>query len=53
MTCKMVDYSSRDFPHRSNEQHGDEYSPDIEYTLRSLKVETRSCKAYNNMIVQS
>jgi len=45
MTSKMVDYSSQDYPYRSDEQHGDGYSPDIADTLRSLKAEIRSCKA--------
>ena len=26
MTSKMVNYSSRDSPYRSDEKHGDEYS---------------------------
>ena len=53
MNRKMVDYSSRDSPYRSYEQHGDEYYPDMEDTLRSLKVEIKSCKANNDKLIQS
>ena len=49
----MVDYSSHDSPYRSVEQQGDEYSPDIADTLRSLKVEIKSCKVYNDKIFES
>ena len=37
MSRNMVDYSSQDSPYRSYEQHGDEYSPHIEDSLRCLK----------------
>ena len=53
MTRKMVDYSSRDSPYRSNEKNGDEYSPHIADTLRSLMAEIRSCKADNDRIILS
>ena len=53
MTSKMVDYSSRDSPYRSYEQHGEGYSPDITDTLRNLKSEIRSCKEDNDLIIQS
>lgn len=36
MMSRMVDYSSRDSPYKSGEQQGDEYSADIENTLRIL-----------------
>jgi len=49
----MVDCSSRDSPYRSYEKHGDEYSPHIKDTLRSLKVEIRSCKEDNHRIIHS
>jgi len=49
----MVEYSSRDSPYILDEKHGDEYSPHKENSLRSLKVEKRSCKANNNRIIQS
>lgn len=53
MMSRMVDYISRDSPYRSIENKGDEYSPDIEDTLRSLKAEIRSCKADNNKLIES
>lgn len=53
MTGKVVDYSSCDSRYRSYEQHRDEYSPHIADTLRSLKVEIRSWKADNDMVIQS
>lgn len=53
MTKKMVDYTSHDSPYRSYKQHGDEWSPGIADTLRSLKQEIRSCKADNDRIIQS
>ncbi len=51
MTRKMVDYSSRDSPYRSDEQHGDEYSFDIVDTLRSLKATIISFKVDNDEII--
>jgi len=45
MTSKMVEYSSRDSPYGSDEQCGVGHSSDLADTLRSLKVEIRSCKA--------
>ena len=53
MTSKMVDYSSRDSPYRLDEQHRDDYSPDIKNTLRSLKKEIRSWNLDNEKIIQS
>ena len=53
MTRKVVEYSSCDSPYKLDEQHVDQYSPHIEDTLRILKAETRSCKAYNGIIIQS
>lgn len=43
MTRRMVGYSLRDSPYKSDEKQGDEYSSDIAYTLRRLKVEFISC----------
>ena len=51
MTRKIVDYNSQYSPYRSDEQHGDGYSHDIAYTLKSLKAEIRSCKADNERII--
>ena len=53
MTSTMVDYSSCDSPYRSVEWQGDEYSPNLADTMRSLKVDIKSCKAYNNMLIES
>ena len=47
----MVDSSSRDSPYILDEQHGDEYSPDITDTLRSLKAKIKSYKADNENII--
>lgn len=52
MTSKMVDYSSRDSLYGLNEQRGVGYSSDLADTLRSLKEESRSCKEYNDKIMQ-
>lgn len=51
MTKKMVDYSSQDSPYRLNEQHIDEYSPDIADTLRILKENIIICKVDNDRII--
>ena len=51
MTSKMVDYNSHDSPYMLDEQPRDEYSSDIADTLRSLKVEIRSCKVDNDIII--
>ena len=48
----MGDYSSHDSPYILDEQHGDEYSPDIAVMMISLKAEIRSCKAENDKIIQ-
>jgi len=53
VTNRIVDYSSRDSPYRLDEKPREEYSPDIAYTLRSLKAKIRSCKADNDRIIQS
>lgn len=53
MTSKMVDYNSWDSSYRSDEQHGEGYSLDIEDTLRSLKEEIKSCEEDNDQIIQS
>jgi len=53
MNNKMVDYSSQDSPYRSDEHHGDGYSPDIVDTLRSLKEKLRNYKEYNDKIIQA
>lgn len=53
MTRRMVDYSSRDSPYRSNKKHGDEYSPDMADTLRRLEAEIKSCKVDNDRIILS
>jgi len=42
MTRKMVGYNSHDSPYISVGQQGEEYSPSIEDTLRSLREEIRS-----------
>lgn len=53
MMRKMVDYNSRDSPYRLIEYQGHEYSLDITNTLRSLKVDIRSCKAENDRLVEA
>jgi len=53
MNTKMVDYISLDSPYRSDEQHGDGYSPNIATTLRSLKEEIKSCKPNNDKVIHS
>ena len=53
MTSTIVDYSSCESPYGSAQHQGDEYSPDIANTLRSLKAKIRSCKAENNRIIES
>lgn len=56
---KIKDYEknsglhSCDSPYKSIEKQGDEYSPDIADTLRSLKVEIRSWRVDNDRIIQS
>ena len=52
MTTKMVNYNLRDSPYKSKDQHGDEYSPDIVDTLRSLKEKITSFKVDNDKIIQ-
>jgi len=49
----MVDYSSRDSPYKLDKKHGDEYSPHVTDTLRSLKAKIRSCKVDNDKIIPS
>lgn len=58
----MVEYSSHESPYniyvnsyeldRSVEQQGDDYSPDIVDTLRSLKEEIKSCKEDNSKLIE-
>lgn len=60
---KVVDYSSHDSQYkldvksveweRSVDQREEEYSPNLADTLRSLRVEIRSCKADNNMFIEA
>lgn len=50
MARKMVDYNSRDSPYKSVEKQGDEYSPDIANTLRSLNAQVRSFKVDNDRL---
>lgn len=49
MASNMVDY--KDSPYDSEEQYGVGNSSNLEITLRSLKEEIRSCKAYNDRII--
>lgn len=51
MASKMVDY--RDAPCESKEKYGVRNSSDLAVTLRSLKEEIRTCKAYNDRIISS
>ena len=51
MTSKMVDYSSRDSPYISDEQHGHEKYPKIADTLGILKAEIRIWKEDNDKII--
>lgn len=53
MIRKMVDYSSRDSPYKFVRQQGEEYSTDIEDTLRSLRAEIISCKVDNDRLVEA
>lgn len=47
----MVDY--KDSPYESEDQYGVGNSFDLVDTLRSLKEETMSCKADNDIIIQA
>lgn len=49
----MVDYISQDYLDRLDEKHGGGYSLDIVETLRSFKVQKRSCKVDNYIIIRS
>ena len=51
MTSKMVDYKYS--PYESDEQRGVGHSSDLEYTLRRLKEEIRSCKVDNDKIMHA
>jgi len=51
MPNKMVDY--KDSPYESEEQRGVGNSFNLVVTLRSLKEEIKSCKADNDLIMQS
>lgn len=48
-----MDYSSCDSPYKSVGQQGDEYSPDILNTLRSLREEIKSCKEDNGRFFEA
>lgn len=51
---KMVDYSSCDPPpYISVEHQGDEYSPGIADTLRSLSTQIKSYKENNDRLVEA
>lgn len=50
MTRKVVDYLES--PYASDEQCGVGDTSDLDNTLRSLREEIRSCKAYNDWIIQ-
>jgi len=52
ITSRMVGYSSRDPPYKSDEQQGHEYSPHIAYTLRRLKAEFRNYKVDNSKLIK-
>lgn len=52
MTRKMADYSSRDTPYRSVGQQGGDNSLGIAGTLRSLRVEIRSCNVDNDRLFE-
>jgi len=49
----MVESSSRDSPYRSDDERGVGNTFDLANTLRILKVEIRSCKADNDIIIQA
>jgi len=51
MASKMFDY--RYSPYESEEKYGVGNPSNLEFTLRSLKEEIRSCKAENDRIIQS
>lgn len=53
MMRKMVDYSSHESPYISVEKQGEEYSPGVADTLRSLRAKIRSCKADNCRLVEA
>lgn len=53
MTIGMVNYSSHDSPYRLDEQHSDEYSPNIVDRLRSSKAKIRICKEDNEFFIRS
>lgn len=48
----MVGYNSHDSPYISVGQQGEEYSPSIEDTLRSLREEIRSWKEENDRLLR-
>lgn len=52
MTRSMVDYSSLDSPYGSNDEHGVGNSFDLANALIKMKEELRSCKEYNERIMQ-
>jgi len=51
MASKMVDY--KDSPYESKDLYGVGNSFGLAVTLRSLKEEIRSCKAYNDITLQA
>jgi len=53
MMRKMVDCSSHDSPYRSIGKQGEEYSPGIAGTLRSLREKIKSCKEDNDRLVEA
>ena len=53
MTRKMLDYSSRDSPYKSVGKQGDECSPNIADTLRSLRENIRSHKVDNDKFIEA
>jgi len=63
MKTRMIDYNSHESSYRpyvnsmegerSIGHLGEEYSPDIVDTLRSLRVDIRSCKVDNNKLIEA
>jgi len=53
MMRKIVYYSSHESPYRSVGKQGDEHSLGVADTLRSLRVEIRSCKVDDDKLVEA
>jgi len=53
MIRKKVDYSPHDPPYKSVGKQGEGYSPDIENTIRSLRVEIKRSKENNDRLVEA